>query len=157
MFLRPVHLRFSLGWNSEQGEGTCIWAKVSLSGWKSLGLQEEKGTQSRQQVWQWRRVAIHLLTTWNSALCLRCPSIRDSSPGLRAVSHTVFNLHGLLLSVKATPSLEKEEARKPVSPEDLLCAVLFTIRERLVDIPLVTNESTEAKRNKRPRRRSQGQ
>lgn len=38
MFLRPVHLRFSLGWNSEQGEGNCIWAKVSLSGWKSLGL-----------------------------------------------------------------------------------------------------------------------
>lgn len=75
MFLWPVHLRLSLGWNSEQGEGNCIWAKVSLSGWKSLGLQEEKGIQSCQQAWWCRRVDIYLLTTWNSALCLRCPSI----------------------------------------------------------------------------------
>ena len=51
MFPRPVHLRFSLGWNSEQGEGDCIWAKVSLSGWRSLGYQEEKGTRAASQGW----------------------------------------------------------------------------------------------------------
>lgn len=47
MFLKPVHLTFALGWNSEQGKGNCIWAKVNLSGWRSLGF-EEKGTQSCQ-------------------------------------------------------------------------------------------------------------
>lgn len=26
------------------GNGNCNWAKVNLSGWKSLGYEEEKGT-----------------------------------------------------------------------------------------------------------------
>lgn len=49
--LRPVHLRCSLGWNSEQGEGDCIWAKVSLSGWRSPGYREEKGAGAASQGW----------------------------------------------------------------------------------------------------------
>lgn len=64
-FLQPVPLSFSLGRNSEQGEGNCFWAKVSLAGWKALGLQEEKGTPSCQQVWrgkwgEWSTPADHM-------------------------------------------------------------------------------------------------
>lgn len=130
MFLRPVHLRFSLGRNSEQGEGSCIWAKVSLSGWKSLGLQEEKGTQSCQQVWWWRREELYLLTTWNAALCLRCPSIRDSGPGPREVSHTAFNLHGLLLKGQGHPFIGKGRGKKTSFPRGFaVCRALYNTWE----------------------------